>query len=144
MLLGWMLDRVTVFTAGAPQLTMTTSMPTPSATACVPTVASPICRNPSRGTGAKVDASTACAAYLDYLRHEFGAGELLWRTVYGLYGRLACDRGWPILSEKALSQGLTALDCRSQQRDLRGEGKGRPRELVWTSGTEDDPLRDAA
>ena len=80
---------------------------------------------------AAVDAGTACAAFLGYLQHEFGEGEMLWRYVFQCYCSLACDRGWPILSEKALSQGLSALGCTSRQRDLRGEGKGRPRELIW-------------
>ena len=78
-----------------------------------------------------IDAPGACAAYLNYLQTEFGEGEMLWKPVFQIYCRLARDRGWPDLSEKALSQGLTSLGCKSRQRDLRSEGKGRPRELVW-------------
>ena len=78
-----------------------------------------------------IDARDACAAYLNYLQVEFGEGEMLWKHVFQIYCRLACDRGWPVLSEKALSQGLTALGCKSHQRDLRSEGKGRPSALVW-------------
>ena len=78
-----------------------------------------------------IDAGTACAAFLAYLQHEFGEGEMLWRYAFQCYCSLARDRGWPSLSEKALSQGLSALGCTSRQRDLRSEGKGRPRELIW-------------
>ena len=92
-----------------------------------------------------VDAATACGAFLRYLQHEFGEGEMLWRYVFQCYCSLARDRGWPILSEKALSQGLSALGCTSRQRDLRSEGKGRPRELIWPAGAEAaEPLRQAA
>ena len=106
----------------------------------VPTsVSMPACpRTAPMPSGAKLqnqpvatDAATACGAFLGYLRHEFGEGEMLWRYVFQCYCSLARDRGWPILSEKALSQGLSALGCTSRQRDLRGEGKGRPRELIW-------------
>ena len=86
--------------------------------------------NPS-DNGVVMDGPSACAAYLEYLQHSFGPGEMLWRNVYGMYGRLAAERGWPAMSEKALSQGLTALGCTSYQRDLRRHGKGRPRMLDW-------------
>ena len=77
------------------------------------------------------DASTACAIFLHYLQTEFGEGEMLWRCVANVYNGLAVARAWPKLSDKALSQGLASLGCMTRQRDLRSEGLGRPRELVW-------------
>ena len=101
------------------------AMPANPGLAPMPARSSPI------NSRAATDAATACGAFLGYLQHEFGEGEMLWRYVFQCYCSLARDRGWPILSEKALSQGLSALGCTSRQRDLRGEGKGRPRELIW-------------
>jgi hypothetical protein len=89
-------------------------------------------------------AADACFAYLEVLRQAFGEGELLWRNAYSTYCRLAIERGWPILSEKALSQGLASHGCMSVQRDLRGRGKGRPRMLIWTADAETEAFKQAA
>jgi hypothetical protein len=85
--------------------------------------------------------SNPCLEYLNLLRQSFGEGEMLWKNVYSTYCRLADERGWPMQSEKALSQGLTALGCTSVQRDLRSKGQGRPRVLMWTARAKPEPLR---
>ena len=91
-----------------------------------------------------IDAPAACALFLDFLQTEFGEGEILWRYVANIYSRLAVARGWPVLSDKALSQGLTSLGCITRQRDLRSEGLGRPRELVWPGTRVVGTLKQAA
>ena len=110
---------------------MTGKTPTPVRTCADTDTAFSAAITRSTRTPVVVDAATACGYFLDHLRHQFGAGEMLWRTVYVTYVRIAADEGWPRLSEKALSQGLSTLGCTSRQRDLRKWGQGRPRELVW-------------
>lgn len=97
---------------------------------------------PNEQVGINVPA--ACALFLDSLQTEFGEGEILWRYVANIYSRLAVARGWPVLSDKALSQGLTSLGCITRQRDLRSEGLGRPRELVWPGTRVVGTLKQAA
>ena len=72
--------------------------------------------------------------YLEMQQHAAGDA-LQMRWVRHSYDVLARERGWPALSDKALSQHLVAFGCKRKKADLRKSGGGRVTVFEFPSET---------
>lgn len=81
----------------------------------------------------------AATRFLAMLQDELGAGEMRFSIVMREYARFAGTNGLPMMTEMALSLSLKALGCRSEERDFRSSGGGRPRWLVWPEAAVAEP-----
>jgi hypothetical protein len=81
------------------------------------------------GTDAKWPELSAIEAakvfYLEMQQHAAGEAVQM-RWVRHSYDVLAKQRGWPVLSDKVLSQHLVSFGCKRKKIDLRKSGNGRP------------------
>ena len=78
-----------------------------------------------------VSQSDAVAAFmLDMMEHACGEG-LAFHRVKHSYVQMAPNRGWPPISDKALSQRMVDLGCSRRKVDMRSRGGGRRSEIVF-------------
>lgn len=81
--------------------------------------------------GAKVSQAEAVSAFMeDMMEHACGEG-LAFHRVKHSYVLMAPGRGWPLISDKALSQKMIDLGCSRRKVDLRAKGGGRRSEIVF-------------
>lgn len=78
-----------------------------------------------------VSQSDAVAAFMsDMMEHACGEG-LAFHRVKHSYLQMASNRGWPPISDKALSQRMVDLGCSRRKVDMRSKGGGRRSEIVF-------------